>query len=108
MTLDAIIDIRRAEEEAVQIVRNSLSDARTALADANTQAALILEEASSEGRITAEESILLAEKRADAGIDKIRAKTAAECEQIEKYARKKFAEATAIIAGRIIKSNVDR
>ena len=108
MTIDAILEIRKAEEEAEQIRQNALSEARAVLADAKAQADRIKNEAVSGGRLTAEEKALLAEQRAVMEIEKIKYKDAAECEQIEKSARAKFAEAAGIIAERIVKLNVDR
>jgi len=102
MTVDVIIDIKRTEEEAGQIIRRSLSDSRTVIADANAQAAQILAEAVTDGRTVAEEKAILADRRAESEIEKIKSKTAVECERIEKNARLKFAEAAAIIAGRIV------
>ena len=108
MTADVILDIKKAEEEAGQIVNRSLSDSRTIIADANAQAAQILAEAASDGQKAKDEKSFLAERRANADIEKLKSLVAAECINIEKNARAKFSEAVAIIAGRIVKLNVDR
>ena len=108
MTVDAILDIKKAEEEAEQIVRRSADDSRTILADAKSQAEKIVKGARLDGNMTAEEKIALSERRAAAEIEKIKRKTALDCELIAKNARAKFEEAAAIIAGRIVKLNVDR
>lgn len=108
MTIDAILEIQEAEKEAERIVRASIEDSRALVEDARTQAAQLMEEAAAGGRTAAEEKNLLAVKRADAETEKIKRKIAVECEQITRGARAKFSEAAAIIAGRIIKANVDR
>ena len=108
MTIDAILDINKAETEAEKIVSGSVENARALLADAKSQAGRIMDEAASGGRTAYEEKTLLAERRAGAEVDRIKRRIAAECEQIVKNARSKFTEATVIIAGRIIKTNVDR
>ena len=108
MTIDAILEINKAEEEAGRLVGASVENARALLADARTQAARIIAEAEAGGRTAMEEKTLLAERRANSAIEKIKRNSAAECELITKAARTKFAEAAAIIAGRIVKADVDR
>ncbi|MDR3121726.1 MAG: hypothetical protein LBU58_10415 [Clostridiales bacterium] len=108
MTIDVIKDIKQAESEADQVVRQAQSDARAIISDAKSQAEVIRNESAAEGRRQAEEKLVLAEKRADAAIEKLRSQISNDCAQIAKKARAKFADAANIISGRIVKFNVDR
>jgi vacuolar-type H+-ATPase subunit H len=108
MTIDVILDIKKAEEEAERIIKASSDEARALLADAETKAAQLIEAAQSEAGATAAQMLLNAEQQAAAEIEKMNRRVLAECDHITKNARARFEEAAAIIAGRIINTNVDR
>jgi vacuolar-type H+-ATPase subunit H len=108
MTIDVLLEIRKVEEEAGQIVGEAQNEARSVLADAKAQAVKIKNDTASSALITAEEIKILSERRAVAEIEKLKTRDAAEGDQIERIARTRFSEAVDIIAGRIVNFNVDR
>jgi len=108
MTIDVLLEIRKTEEEAEQIIRDAQNEAKTIVADAKAQAAKIKSDAVSGGLITAGEIKILSERRAGAEIEKLRQKESADGDQIDKIARTRFSEAVESIAGRIVGANVDR
>ncbi|MDR1438870.1 MAG: hypothetical protein LBJ10_02300 [Clostridiales bacterium] len=107
MTVDVIREIRQAEEQAAQIVRDSAAEAREIAAAAQEEADRIRREAEAGARREAERRLSLAEKKAGEAVSAIESQVEGECGAIAKAARAKFAEAAEIIAGRIVTFNVD-
>jgi vacuolar-type H+-ATPase subunit H len=107
LTVGFIKDIRQAEEQADQIVRQSAADARGIVAEAQSDADRICRESEAAARARADELLALAEKKAGEDISALDARVAGECDGIAGAARAKLAGAAEIIAGRIVRFNVD-
>jgi vacuolar-type H+-ATPase subunit H len=107
LTIGFIKDIRQAEEQADQLARQSAADARGIVAGAQAEAERIRRESEAAARGRAGELLALAEQKAGEDIAALDGRIADECAGIAGAARARFAEAAEIIAGRIVRFNVD-
>lgn len=102
MSIDLIKAIKDAEEKADQIIKQSLTDARQMVADAENQSVILVEQAMEQAFIKANDIITNAEKSAVEEISQIKEEITHECNLLRKQASNKIEAAVNLICGRIV------
>lgn len=105
MSIEILQFIRKAEEEAEDIIKKSTADARQIVSQAETQSRQLLEKLDSDIENKRKKIISEAEDAANAEIKVKMQKVAQQCEEIKRKAGERIDDAVNIIVGRIVKLN---
>ncbi|HHV98000.1 MAG TPA: hypothetical protein GXX36_00245 [Clostridiaceae bacterium] len=97
--------IRKAEEEAEDIIKKSAADSRRIVSQAESQSRQLLEKLDSDIENNRKKIISEAEDAANAEIKIKMQEIAKQCEDIKRKAGEKIDDAVNIIVGRIVKLN---
>ena len=107
MTIDVIKDIKEVEQQAEQILKQAHNTVRQKMEETRAESERLISKASADSQKEIDDIIKKAESRAEEEISKIKIQISMECAEIKDAARKKFPEAIDIIAGRVVKFNVN-
>jgi V/A-type H+-transporting ATPase subunit G/H len=103
VSIDILQSIVQTEEEADQIVRQSVTDARQIVIDAENQSYTLVEQSVQDAEESSGKIILEAEKIAQDKIDSFKQQVEQECSEIRQQAGERMSRAVDLIIGRIIK-----
>lgn len=103
MSVEILQYIRKAEEEAEDIIKKSAADARQIVSQAEIQSRQLLEKLDSDIENKRKKMISEAEDAANAEINVKMQEIAQQCAEIKRKAGEKIDDAVNIIVGRIVK-----
>jgi len=102
MAIELIIKIKEAEEQAEQIIKQGLAEARKMAADTDKEAARLLEEAQREADALYRSRLDEAEREALAAYDDIISAAGEECGRLAAAAEQNMPEAVAAVYGKVV------
>lgn len=105
MSIEVLKFIKKAEEEAEDIIMKSAADARKIILQAETKSRQLLEKLDSDIEEKRKKIISEAEESANTEIKIKMEEITQQCTDIKRKAREKIDEAVSIIVGRIVKLN---
>ena len=103
MSLEIIQSVKKAEEQAEEIRRQSMEESRRIVSEAHSKARQLEEKALVDAENEAKRIIAAAESSAQIEIDKLNAKVADECNGLRKEAAKRMDKAVEKIVERVVK-----
>ncbi|MBR2520684.1 MAG: hypothetical protein IKE62_00685 [Oscillospiraceae bacterium] len=102
MSLEAIKQVAKAEEENRLLIEQAYADSRKAEAEARAQADQMIRKAEEEARASVTAMMLDAETEAEARISELMGRNRQECESIREQAGKNVSKAASFILERIV------